>query len=290
MGRGPAGYGLAQEAARSAEAGRIDRYIETHLFEPLSSEIIAEACGGSAAHLARRFRARKGESLMAFVRGRRLEVAAASLAKDNVDLAQLALASGFGSQSAFTRAFSRAFGVSPGEARGAPTPLARKRKTPMLPAPTLIEREEYCDAINLAGLSARFEPKTYVEVAELWKRAVQQFGFPGQSGTETIGAFRDRDLTAGVFEHLAGVRVTDQATLPEGFEVWSLPAGKWLVLRQALTAEPLHLQMMAAETEIRANRLPQSGRRIVNSPDFQLYPAPFKLDGGWLEHWLPVEA
>ena len=70
------------------------------------------------AHLARRFRARFGESVGSYARNARLDWAAARLRSD-APLARIACEAGFADQSHFTRAFGRRFGVAPGRYRTA---------------------------------------------------------------------------------------------------------------------------------------------------------------------------
>ena len=156
--------------------------------------------------------------------------------------------------------------------------------------PVLHERLEHADAQRIAGLSGQFEPSTYLQVQDMWKRFGAKLGFPGQlGGGETIGVFRNRDTAKQSFEHLAGVRITSDAGIPSEFEVWDLPPQAYLVFRQMLTTEALHLQVMAGQAEI-ASRLTGTGYQRFNAADLQVYPANFKLgDGGWLEHWIPVD-
>jgi len=156
--------------------------------------------------------------------------------------------------------------------------------------PELLERLERADVRRLAGLAGWFEPSTYPQVAELWKRFGAQLGFPGQLGDgETIGVFRNRDAAKQSFEHLAGVRIVSDAGIPLEFEVWDLPPQTYLVFRQMLTEEPLHLQVMAAQGEI-DGLVARAGYQRVDADDLQIYPANFRLgNGGWLEHWIPVD-
>lgn len=156
--------------------------------------------------------------------------------------------------------------------------------------PELHERLERADVRRLAGLAGWFEPSTYPEIAGMWKRFGAQLGFPGQlGGGETIGVFRNRDAAAQSFEHLAGVRIISDAGIPLEFEVWDLPPQAYLVFRQMLTEEPLHLQVMAAQVEI-DGLVMSAGYQRVEADDLQIYPANFRLgNGGWLEHWIPVD-
>jgi predicted transcriptional regulator YdeE len=154
--------------------------------------------------------------------------------------------------------------------------------------PDLHERLERADAQRIAGLSGQFDPSTYLQVQDMWKRFGAQLGFPGQlGGGETIGIFRNR--MGPVFEHLAGVRIAPDAATPPSFQVWDLPPQAYLVFRQMLTKDPLHLQVMAAQEEI-GGKVAGAGYERLTAPDLQVYPAKFQLgNGGWLEHWIPVD-
>lgn len=93
-------------------------WIEAHLFEPMTVKSIADRVGYSPSRFSRGFTRLQGESVMSYVRGRRLEAAARRLLTDpDMRIVDLAFDSGFDSQEAFTRAFSRAFGHPPGRLR-----------------------------------------------------------------------------------------------------------------------------------------------------------------------------
>src|SRR6201993_1561952 len=70
-------------------------------------------------HLARAFGVLTGQSLMRYVRGRRLTEAARSLAAGEPDILKVALEAGYGSHEAFTRAFREQFQVTPEDFRSA---------------------------------------------------------------------------------------------------------------------------------------------------------------------------
>ena len=94
------------------------RFLESRLSEELDVNTAARSCGYSRFHFMRRFRAAVGFSVAEYVRRRRLTLAAQELAAGHSVL-ETALEFGYGSQSAFTRAFTRSFGVPPGAyARG----------------------------------------------------------------------------------------------------------------------------------------------------------------------------
>ena len=80
-------------------------FVHSHLDEDLAAEKLAVIAGFSLHHFHRVFRGMTGESVMAFVRRLRLERAAGLLGRGRAPVTEIALASGYGSHEAFTRAF-----------------------------------------------------------------------------------------------------------------------------------------------------------------------------------------
>lgn len=106
------------------------RYIRAHIHEPLSRERLADMAGFSVPHFHRVFRAHVGESAISYIRRMRLERAARKLRMGAVDITEVALAAGYDSHAAFSKAFKQQFGLSPSEFRQlgcrAATQLLRK--------------------------------------------------------------------------------------------------------------------------------------------------------------------
>lgn len=93
---------------------RVLDYIDRHLDRQLSLAELADVAHFSAFHFHRMFTAWMGETVADYVRRRRVETAASRLAtQPEVTVLQAALAAGFGSAEAFTRAFKLRFGVAP---------------------------------------------------------------------------------------------------------------------------------------------------------------------------------
>lgn len=106
------------------------RYIQEHINEPLNRERLAAVAGFSVPHFHRVFTAHVGESAASYVRRLRLERAGRKLRMGAVDITEVALAAGYDSHAAFSKAFKQQFGLSPSEFRQlgcrAATQLLRK--------------------------------------------------------------------------------------------------------------------------------------------------------------------
>ena len=78
---------------------------------------LADTVGLSRSAFSARFSRCVGQSVMQYVTEWRMHLARKALLETNVSLAQVAEDSGYGSEAAFSRAFKKTFGVSPGSVR-----------------------------------------------------------------------------------------------------------------------------------------------------------------------------
>ena len=95
----------------------VKRYIRDHIHEPLDRERLAAVAGFSIPHFHRVFTARVGESAASYIRRLRMERAGRKLRMGAVDLTEVALAAGYESHAAFSKAFKGQYGISPSEFR-----------------------------------------------------------------------------------------------------------------------------------------------------------------------------
>ncbi|MBO9689056.1 MAG: helix-turn-helix domain-containing protein [Mitsuaria chitosanitabida] len=104
-------------------------------------------------------------------------------------MVELALDCGFDSQEAFTRAFKRLFGVSPGRFRTgfAVAPLEGQfpmsepleRSANVLQLPDLVT----LPAFRVAGPSRRFDDSSKAQIPQLWSALIGRLPFEGQVGS-----------------------------------------------------------------------------------------------------------
>ena len=88
-------------------------YIEENLENNINFEIVAKEVGMSAFYFHRIFSAIIGISPTAYIRNRRLTVAAQEISKNNANIVDIAFKYGFESHEAFSRAFKNFHGVVP---------------------------------------------------------------------------------------------------------------------------------------------------------------------------------
>ena len=105
---------LARGALDPRRLRRVKDFIEAHLGEDLSIEVLAKESCLSPYHFARAFKAGTGTPPHSYVMDRRAEKAKCLIAEGRVSLYEIAKTCGFSSQAYFTTWFKRLCGVTPG--------------------------------------------------------------------------------------------------------------------------------------------------------------------------------
>jgi AraC family transcriptional regulator len=131
-------YGVLQKMDKLAKGGLAPwqkrRALEI-LRENLDGRIrlmdVARECSLSVSHFARSFKATFGVAPHRWLIGRRIERAKGLLQQTTTPIAVIAIQSGFGDQTAFTRTFRQVMGISPGQWRRYISARAIERKNPI---------------------------------------------------------------------------------------------------------------------------------------------------------------
>ncbi len=113
--------GATQRAADAPAAGldfaRIDHWLRAHLSEPLRIADLAAHCGFGLRRFHQLFIEAFGETPHRYLQRLRLDTSITLLTDPRRTLTDVALDVGFGDQSAYTHAFTRRFGLAPGQWR-----------------------------------------------------------------------------------------------------------------------------------------------------------------------------
>ncbi|HZF29323.1 MAG TPA: AraC family transcriptional regulator [Gammaproteobacteria bacterium] len=267
-------------------------YIERHFASELSLAEIASACGASPFYLTRAFAALTGHSLMRYVRARRLSTAALELASGAPDILTVALAAGYGSHEAFTRAFRDQFGVTPEAVREGRSVDGIELTEAVSMDQTLLDRLEPPRIVDgkpllIAGLDDRYTSESSAGIPGQWQRLTPWFGrIPGQSGYVSYGVSHNVD-DDGNFDYICGVEVPDFSNLPAELDRLRIPAHKYAVFTHR---EHISTFRRTYNT-IWSVWLPESGYESSDAPNLERYPEEF--DGatglGGVEIWVPIE-
>ncbi len=106
-------------------------FIEANLAAPLSPQAVAERAHFSVYHFQRIFRAMTGCSLGSYIRKRRLTEASHRLRKTDSDILAIALGLQYESQEAFSRAFKKMYGLTPGDYRNRRRSCSMRHQYPL---------------------------------------------------------------------------------------------------------------------------------------------------------------
>ena len=164
---------------------RVQTYIRAHLDQPLDLDTLADIACLSRFHWHRVYRAMTGETVTGTVRRLRLERAARALAMTQAVMDAVAAQAGYGDATAFTRAFSSAYGLSPAafRARGPHSELIHaKKENNAMSFPVEIRDVPLRPALCLAHKGA------YHQIGATFDRLYVHLGATGLIG-QTLGPF-----------------------------------------------------------------------------------------------------
>ena len=257
-------------------------YIEANLGEAIYLPEVAEQAGYSVFHFGRIFQGVTGETVMDYVRKRRLTEAAKALVQTNQRILDIALDWQYDSHEAFTRAFKRAYGVTPGTFR-------RRRVFVPLRVPLSI-----ADIQPLGTKGVQMETR----IINLPAMHVIGMAYVGKNENEEIhsmwGVFIPRvhevqgriraGVTLGVcgdacedgsFRYVAGCEVYADAPVPDGMSVFDVPAATYVVVTQRGVLSDEQHGLHAAVNYVYRDWLPQSGYQRAATPDLEWYDERF---------------
>jgi AraC family transcriptional regulator len=274
-------------------------YVEEHLGEPLALGDVAEQAGLSVPYFSRLFRVLTGEPFGSYLRRRRMATAAERLATEGPELrlVELSFACGYDSQEAFTRAFKRTLGTTPGEYRRRPVPRASLRRR--LDAQTLDHLQAVLDmepeiveidAFIVAGMRERFDGDTKHGIPELWQRFVPILHEIPHQRPGTYGVCTNPNHEDGSFDYVAGVAIDGVDELPSGTIAESLPRQTYAVFRHHTRSPNLHAELQPTLHFIWGTWLATSAYEYAGGPDFERYPPDFEggKPGTYLDIAVPV--
>jgi AraC family transcriptional regulator len=216
-------------------------YIEAHLAEDIAPGDVARHAGISQWHFQRIFKSLTNETLKMYIRSRRFAAALEMLEQAEVPVIQIALASGFDTQESFTRAFKKAFGVTPGAYRKSRSIMRFARKARFdadylrhLHQNVSLQPELYDQhTLRLVGMVTRCfgtdSDKSNFAQAQpaLWNAFLPRIGELDRVAPKVAYGVIRMPPQGDELEYLAAFEVPESAPIPPGMVVREVPGARY---------------------------------------------------------------
>lgn len=264
---------------------KVLRHVQRHLDDPLDLGGLAATAYFSVSHFHRVFKGMLGETIMDHVRRIRLERAYVQLSTGNASVTDIGLDAGYDAQEAFSRAFRKTFGLSPSDCRklgGGPRFPAVPSGVHYYASGELVEI--IMNATGEARMNVRIEILPELRVAMV--RATGPYKESAAKAWEALCAFAQQKNLFGPQTLLIGIGHDDpsitapediryDAAIPVGQDVsveapasiGILPGGEYAVI----THQGPYDGLEEAYGTIMGQWLPQSGREMRETPNFEIY-------------------
>ncbi len=268
--------------------------MESNLDGELSIDNVSEVASMSRYHYSRLFRMLTNESVMGYVRKRRLSVAAERLVAEETRVTEIALASGFESHEAFTRAFKRMFSLTPSAFRRRQKPLWSNFRHPLnvnsidhlKEGMTMQPIIKSYPAFKIVGLKGSYTPETNVNIPALWERFMPRLdAIKHRTGDLSFGLCNPSRLPE--FDYYAAVQVDSLDDVPEGMHGFEVAEHRYAVF----THKGRLVNLRETVAYIWGTWIPGSVYTSPALPDFELYGEQFDpgSDDSELEIYIPIE-
>lgn len=265
--------------------------IERNAGGDLSLATIAAACGASRSHLATAFGSATGWPVIRYLRGRRLSLAAESLATGAPDILAVALDAGYGSHEAFTRAFRDAFGLTPEQLRdrGSTAGLALIHPTGLRSQPAAdpgSPRLVDAGRVRAVGLARRHGFDSLIGIPIQWQDFMARGDRIAHCCACPPSGFAYPADDAGTFEYVCAVEVDAVGPIPTGLIAIDLPPQRYAVFEHRAHVSSIFDSYAAIWSQV----LPERGWAPAEGPAIERHlPAfdPATGDGG-VAIWIPL--
>lgn len=219
-------------------------YIDDHLSDDIEFKHLAEEFGYSPFHFHRIFSAVTEQTMMEYVRKRRLTIAHQKLCKTQESVADICYSVGFKSIQTFNRAFKKTFGMQPLQVRESKAFITYRD------VPTIVKG--YHKKVELEGIFAiepRFESGEEFVIAGYRKHTKNGFHVIGESWYE-------------LKQHLDCIQRKNEKVM-YGFEDYS----------EDFCEDPLAFYYMAAVEVDRDDKLPAGmDRKVIPKAEYAVFP------------------
>lgn len=257
--------------------------VESRLGRDIGVAEVSREVGLSRFHIARVFADATGRTLSGYMRGRRLTEAARTLATGAPDVLSVALAAGYGSHEAFTRAFRSQFGTTPERVRRARDLTGLQLVEPIrMNAPQRIPLAspivEVLPPAGYVGLSQTYPVTSLGGIPDQWQRFTPFLaGLDRREVGNAYGILRNASPNGETVIYTCAIRAGLGLEAGGELKAFSLPA-----MRIARFAHKGHISAIKATTGAIYAELAQLGLRAVGPCDMiECYGPEFDPETGF---------
>lgn len=277
-------------------------HIEANLDFDLEISDVANAAGLSQWHFQRIFKALTNETIKTYIRSRRLAVSLDKLVSTQERILDIAVAAGYESHEAFSRAFKLRFGMTPNEYRklGDKSLFLRKVRIDqdyllhihqnVSLQPTFVVQAP----MLLVGLCTRFysvdSDKNNIgeRLPALWAEFLPRAGeIEHAVGGVFFGVVRQIRTDTDQLEYFAAVQVSELGELPENMVTTQIPAANYAHFWHRGLPKTVDLTV----NYVYSNWLLGSGRRHTGGCDLEIYGPEYLADSeqSMFRYAIPIE-
>ncbi|MDT8718688.1 AraC family transcriptional regulator [Clostridium sp. 19966] len=253
-------------------------YIELNLKEDIDVLLVIEMSHFSITHFYRIFQAMVGDSVKSYIQKRRLSNIATELVNSNKRLIDVAFEYGYNSQEVFTRAFTKAFSITPGKYRTQKSKvflykkinvyermLANSVKSIYIDPQIILDKE-----FKLIGMKETVKPGSE-GIKNLWhnftSKKSEVKNILAQDTVIGICEYMPNITDESKFSYFAGVEVTDFFDIPKEMLIKIIPNSKYAVF----THKGSLSKLKDTYNFIYGIWLPQSGYELAELDTIELY-------------------
>ncbi|BCK01294.1 AraC family transcriptional regulator [Anaerocolumna chitinilytica] len=265
-------------------------YMEENLLSDLECEEVAEGVYISNHHFQRTFTLLTGLTMGEYIRNRRLSLAGGELLRKETKVIDVALKYGYDSPESFTKAFKRFHGITPVQVKKQGASLKSFNrliiKIIMEGGSSMDYRIEKKEAFEVVLMTRTFNyQNNMTDIPKFWSEYLESGLDEKVCGA--LGICLPMDDETKEFEYGIGCCKEFLSEVPEGFQVYTIPAYTWAIFR---CVGPMPGAIQDMWKRVYSEWLPQANYELVQGYDIENYTEGDASSPDYVsEIWLPVK-
>ena len=271
-------------------------YIEINIKKDIDPVSLAKVSFLSVTHFYRIFQGMVGDSVKSYIQKRRLSHAAMDILKTDKRIIDIAFEYRYNSQEVFTRAFYRAFEITPGKFRIDRSSIVLHEKANLVTK--LVDSQNLGDfikpkiilnkAFNLVGMKKLVKPGSS-EIKDLWNRFMLEKHkikkLLRENSVLGLCEYMPNITDDSEFYYFAGNEVISFDNVPVAMVKKEMPAMKYAKFSHKGSLKELR----NTYNYIYGEWLPSSGYELVESDTIEVYDTKRNYSGIMFDIYIPIQ-